>query len=103
MKFLLIRRPLHTRGAGAPPTSKGIRAHKQYALDALKRGTLDCLYSFAGGQGSFSIINANSAEELNEKIVETPLFLDSEFEIHLLSDYSKYMDEIAGVLEKAGR
>ena len=103
MKFLLIRRPLHIRGGGAPPTSKAIREHKEYALDALKRGTLDCLYSFAGGQGSFSIINANSAEELNERTVKTPLFLDSEFEIHPLSDFSKYMDEVAAVVEKAGR
>ena len=102
MKFLLIRRPLHFRG-GPAPTSKSIRAHKQYALDALKRGTLDCLYAFAGGQGSVSIINANSAEELNERIMETPLFLDSEYEVHPLGDFSKYMDEVAAVLEKAGR
>src|SRR5579864_3970388 len=98
MKFLVIRRP---RVAGTMvPTSKTIREHKESALDAVKRGNLDCIYAVPGGGGSVAIANADSAEQLNEMLTNTPLFLFSEFEVRPLTDYSKYMDNIAAAFEK---
>jgi len=101
MKFLIIRRPIRT--GGNPPTSKAIREHKARILDAMKQGTIDCAYAFPGGSGSCVIANAESAEDLNARIVDSPLFLHSEFEIHAVSDYAKYMDDVATALEKSGR
>ena len=80
-----------------------IREHKENALSALKRGTLECIYGVPGGGGSVAIANADSAEQLNETLANTPLFLFSEFEVRPLTDYSKYMDNIAAAFEKQGR
>ena len=44
-----------------------------------------------------------SLEQLNETLANTPLFLFSEFEVRPLTDYSKYMDNIAAAFEKQGR
>jgi muconolactone delta-isomerase len=58
---------------------------------------------FPGGGGSVAIANADSIEQLNENLSNTPLFLFSEFEIRPLTDYSKYMDGVAAAFEKQGR
>jgi len=55
-----------------------IRAHKEVVLGAVKRGEADCAYAFLGG-GGFSIQNANSAEELNQRLMGSPLGLFYEF------------------------
>ena len=47
MKFLVIRKPRVS--GGITPTSKAIREHKENALNALKRGTLECIYGVPGG------------------------------------------------------
>ncbi len=99
MKFLVMRRPIRSN----PPTSKAIREHREHVLDAVNRGELDCVYSFPGGGGSVSILNANSAEEVNERVMNTSLYLASEFEIHPLSDFFKYIDDVGAALKKAGR
>lgn len=54
------------------PTSQMIRAHKEVVLGAVKRGDADCTYAFLGG-GGVSIQNANSAEELNQRLMGSPL------------------------------
>ena len=101
MKFLVIRKP---RISGAlVATSKAIREHKEGALNAFKQKTLDCIYAIPGGGGSIAIANADSVEQLNENLMNTPLFLFSEFEIRPLTDYAKYMDGVAAALEKQGR
>ncbi len=96
MKFLVIRKP--RVGAPVQPTSQTIRAQKEGLLAAIKRGEIDCTYAFVGG-GGFSIANANSAEELNQRMFSSPLGLFYEFEVHALSDYSQFMDTVAQVLE----
>jgi muconolactone delta-isomerase len=101
MKFLVIRKPRVTGALVA--NSKAIREHKEGALNAVKQKTLDCIYAIPGGGGSIAIANADSVEQLNENLVNTPLFLFSEFEIRPLTDYAKYMDGVAGALEKQGR
>jgi muconolactone delta-isomerase len=85
------------------PTSKTFREQKESALDAVKRGNLDCIYGLAGGGGSVAIANADSAEQLNEMLMNIPLFLFSEFEVRPLTDYAKYMDSVAAAFEKQAR
>ena len=101
MKFLVIRKPRVTGAMVA--TSKAIREHKETALNAIEQKTLDCIFAIPGGGGSVAIANAGSVEQLNENLVNTPLFLFSEFEIRPLTDYAKYMDGVAAALEKQGR
>jgi hypothetical protein len=71
MKFLVIRKPRF--GTGRIATSKLIREGKQSAAEAVKAGTIDCIYAFPGG-GNVAIVNADSPEQLNERLMATPLF-----------------------------
>jgi hypothetical protein len=96
MKFLVIRKP--RVGAVVQPTGQLLRAQKEGLLAAIKRGEVDCAYAFVGG-GGFSIINANSTEEVNERLFGSPLGLFYEFEVRPLADYGKFMDTAAQALE----
>ena len=40
---------------------------------------------------------------LDEMLVNTPLFLYSEFDVRPLTDYDKYMENVAAALEKRER
>ncbi len=100
MKFLVIRKP--RTGTGVQPTSQMIRAHKEVVLNAVKRGEADCTYAFLGG-GGFSIQNANSTEELNQRLMGSPLALFYEFDVRALTDYGQFMDTVAQAFEKQGR
>ena len=97
MKFLVIRKP--RMGTGMTPTADMVRAHKELVLSAVKRGDADCAYAFLGG-GGFSIQNANSAEDLNQRLMSSPLGLFYEFDVRALTDYGKFMDTVAQALEK---
>lgn len=99
MKFLLIRRP---RAGAERPTSQAIRAQKEYVLGKVKEGIVDCTYAFVGG-GGCSIINADSADRLNEQLFGGPLALFYEYEIRALSDYASFMDGVAKAIERQGR
>ena len=101
MKFLVLRKP--RLSSGMIPTSKAIREHKQGVSDAIKGKTIDCIHAFPGGGGSVGIANADSPEQLNERLMRTPLFLYSEFEVRPLTDYDKYMENVAAALEKRER
>ena len=96
MKFLVIRKP--RAGTTIQPTSQLIRAQKEGLLGAIKRGEADCAYAFVGG-GGISILNANSAEEVNQRLFGSPLGLFYEFEVRPLADYGKFMDTVAQALE----
>ncbi|MDA4120406.1 MAG: hypothetical protein OK436_07440 [Thaumarchaeota archaeon] len=100
MKFLVIRKV--RTGTGMQPTSQMIRAHKEVVLGAVKRGDADCTYAFLGG-GGFSIQNANSAEELNQRLMGSPLGLFYEFDVRALTDYGQFMDTVAQAFEKQSR
>jgi hypothetical protein len=97
MKFLVTRKP--RMGTGITPTAEMIRAHKEVVLSAVKRGEADCAYAFVGG-GGFSIQNANSAEDLNQRLMSSPLGLFYDFEVRALTDYGKFMDTVAENFEK---
>jgi len=96
MKFLVIRKP--RAGALVQPTSQMIRAQKEGLLGAIKRGEVDCAYAFVGG-GGISILNTNSAEDVNQRLFGSPLGLFYDFEVHPLADYGQFMDTVAQVLE----
>ena len=100
MKFLVIRKP--RLGTGIIPTGDMIRAHKEVVLNAVKRGDADCAYAFLGG-GGFSIQNANSTEELNQRLMGSPLALFYEFDVRPLTDYAKFMDSVAEAMDKQRR
>jgi hypothetical protein len=76
-----------------------VRAQKELLLGAVKSGDADCAYAFLGG-GGFSIQNANSAEDLNQRMMGSPLALFYEFDVRALTDYGKFMDTVAQALEK---
>jgi muconolactone delta-isomerase len=101
MKFLVIRKP--RVNAGMLPSSKTFREAKQSAQEAIKQGVIDCIYAIPAGGGNVAIVNADSPEELNQRIMDTPLFLFSEWELRPLTDYAKYMDNIAAVFERQSR
>jgi muconolactone delta-isomerase len=100
MKFLVVRKPRF--GTGRLATARLIREQKQRVAEAIKAGTIDCIYAFPGGGGNVLIVNADSAEQLNERIMATPLFLYSEYEIRPLTDYNQYMENVAAALERPG-
>ena len=100
MKFLVIRKP--RMGTGMTLTSQIVRAHKEVVLAAVKRGEADCAYAFLGG-GGFSIQNANSTEELNQRIMGSPMALFYEFDVRALTDYGQFMDSVAQAFEKQSR
>jgi hypothetical protein len=100
MKFLVIRKV--RTGTGMTATAEMVRAHKEVVLSAVKRGDADCAYAFLGG-GGFSIQNANSAEDLNQRLMGSPLALFYEFDVRALTDYGKFMDTVAQALEKQKR
>jgi muconolactone delta-isomerase len=101
MKFLVIRKP--RVGTGMTPTAKALREHKQILLNAVKEGRIDCIYGVAGGGGTVGIANADSMEQLQEAMANSPIFLFSEYEIRPLTDFANYMDSIAAAFEKQGR
>ena len=101
MKFLVVRKP--RVNAAMLPSSKTFREAKQAVQEAIKQGVIDCIYAIPAGGGNVAIINAESPEELNQRLMDTPLFLFSEWEVHPLSDYAKYMDNIAAAFEKQSR
>jgi hypothetical protein len=100
MKFLVIRKPRMV--TANMPTSQMIRAQKEAVLGSVQRGEGDCTYAFVGG-GGFSIQNANSAEELNQRLMGSPMGLFYDFDVRALTDYGQYMDTVAQAFEKQRR
>jgi muconolactone delta-isomerase len=96
MKFLVIRKP--RIGPNMQPTSQLIRAQKEAVLAAVKRGEADCTYAFVGG-GGFSIQNADSGEEVNQRLLGWPMGLFYEFEVRPLADHGQLMDTVAQAFE----
>ena len=99
MKYLLIRKP---RVGAERPTAQNVRAQKDYVLAKVKEGVADCAYAFVGG-GGCSIVNADSPEKLNEMLWGGPMALFYDYDVRPLTDYGRFMDGVAGVIERQGR
>ena len=98
MKFLVIGKP---RATGAPLSSKTAQAQKDYINALLANGSLDYMYAFVGG-GAFGILNADSPEQVQQQLTESPVFFSTELEVHPLTDYNKTVDGLIEVLKKLG-
>ena len=47
------------------------------------------------GGGGCAILNADSADELNQRLMGSPLGLFYEFDTRALADYGQFMDTVA--------
>ena len=98
MKFLMIARPRPIPGV----TSAMVEATRDIAKRNTTNGVVDCFYSFAGGSGSCSIINAESGEALMETLMEAPVSSFLDIDIHPLADGQKFLDKLIEGMKKAG-
>jgi len=83
-------------------TSAIAHAANERAKVLRKSGVIDCFYTFAGGNGSCVIMNADSAEALQELVMENPAYPFLEHETHLLADGEKFTGKLAEALKKQG-
>jgi hypothetical protein len=98
MKFLII-----AKARPIPGMSSAIaQATMDRAKAQLKSGIIDCFYTFAGGNASCVIINADSAEALQELVMENPGYPFLEHETHPLADGEKFMGKLIEGMKKQG-
>jgi|ERR1700730_19120967 len=88
-------------GTGITPTVQMIRAQKQTVLGALKRGEIDCTYPLWVVVAS--AFRTPIPEELNQRLMSSPLGLFYEFDVRALTDYTRFMDTVAEAFEKQSR
>jgi muconolactone delta-isomerase len=99
MKFLILVKP-HI-GAPAPENPIAVyEAAKEYLNAMLADGTLDCVYQFVNGREAMSIGNADSHEEMWEKLTAYPLYPSQEYEVHALVDVNYAFDKSIERLQK---
>jgi hypothetical protein len=96
MKFLVIAKP------PATITGATIQAVRERFKNNIKSGVSDCGYFFANGGRAISITNADSAEELAQRMLANgwpPL----ESEVYPLVEFDKYLEAVSEALGKQGR
>jgi muconolactone delta-isomerase len=86
---------------GARVSSRTLEAHNEYLRASLADGSIDCIYAFVGG-GGFSISNADSPEQMQERLAQSPLFPFVEWEVHALIDYNRALDGAVEGAKKQG-
>ena len=86
MKFLVTLR--RRDGVPVPPDAVAamLRAQIDWLEEKLSEGTFDVAYGFAQGAGGISIVNADTAEQLNDVLSEAPLFPITHIEVVPLAD-----------------
>jgi muconolactone delta-isomerase len=99
MKFLVIARP---RQIQQGMTSAMVQTTREVVNRDIKSGKIDCLYRFAGGNGTCAIVNADSGDALEEMLMEGPAFPFIEFESHPLADADKFLDKLIEGMKKQG-
>jgi hypothetical protein len=93
MKFLGIAKP------PAAVTGAMIQAVRERYKSNIKSGVSDCGYFFANGSRAISITNADSAEELAQRMLANgwpPL----ESEVYPLVEFDKYLERVSEALKK---
>jgi muconolactone delta-isomerase len=104
MKFLVTQR--RRDGVPVPPDAIAglLRAQSEYLDEQMRNGTVDVAYGLPQGGGGLAIVNADSAEQLNEILVASPLFMVTNIEVQPLADVhatlaagASAMSRIAGV------
>ncbi|MGB5931821.1 MAG: muconolactone Delta-isomerase family protein [Anaerolineae bacterium] len=79
------------------PREQGValfQAAKEWVKARLADGTLDCVYSFADLSGGLAIGNADSHEELMDRILDYPMYPFFDWEVEPLCDFSHSMDRL---------
>ncbi len=78
------------------------QATKEIVNGYVKSGKMDFLYHFAGGNGTCSIVNADSGDALDEMLMEAPSSPFIEFESHPLADVDKFIDKLIEGMKQRG-
>jgi muconolactone delta-isomerase len=86
MKFLVMQR--RRDGVPIPPDVIAglLRAQSEYLDEQVRNGTVDVAYGLPQGGGGLAIVNADSAESLNEILAASPLFGVTNIEVQPLAD-----------------
>jgi muconolactone delta-isomerase len=97
MKYLI------TAQAGQVPPELGVdvyRAAKAWMNAKLADGSLDFHYVFADLTGGLVIANADSHEEVLDRILDFPLYPFFQWEVDALCDWSHSYDKIIGLYQR---
>jgi muconolactone delta-isomerase len=100
MKFLVLVKhregtaPLEDPVAARKAAREGIKA-------ALADGRMDCAYQFASGRRAVSILNAESAEEVWERLTSYPLYSLQDYEVHPLVDVDYIFSRVLERMKEA--
>ena len=62
--------------------------------------TMDCCYGFMTG-GGVSIMNADSAEEVAQLLMEYPAYMGSDWKVDPLCDINKNLDQVMAMIKRA--
>ncbi len=92
MKFLVLAKP-NTRAPAMENPLATYQAAKEYLDAKLADGTFDCVYQFADGRRGIGIANADSHEELWEKLTAYPLYPFQDYKVQALVDLDYVFDK----------
>jgi muconolactone delta-isomerase len=98
MKFLVITKSRPIPGV----TSAMVQATRDIAKRNAKNGVVDSFYAFAGGNGSCSIVNADSGEALMDMLLESPVSPFLEVETYPLADGDQFLGKLIEGMKKQG-
>jgi muconolactone delta-isomerase len=100
MKFLVTQR--RRDGVPVPPDAIAglLRAQSEYLDEQMRIGTVDVAYGLPQGGGGLAIVNADSAEQLNEILVASPLFMLTNIEVQPLADIHATLAAAASALQR---
>lgn len=98
MKFLIINRPTgHGHGIDDSPAT--IRNYAGRIKELMDKGVIEDAYVLLSG-GHMYIVDADSSDELVQKVRYNPLFQGSHTEIIPIEDALGYLEGYAAHLEK---
>jgi muconolactone delta-isomerase len=76
------------------------QAGKEWDGAELAAGRMDVMYFYAGVGGGFGIVNANSHEEVYDKLLECPYYVFMDWEVIPLVDWSHGYDKLIETFQK---
>ena len=77
-----------------------LQAAKEWTKARLADGSMDCSYIFADTQGGFAISNADSHEELMDRLMGYPLWAFFTWEVKALGDSGPQFDRLVAFYQK---
>lgn len=100
MKFLVTQR--RRDGVPVPPEAIAglLHAQSDWLDEKVKNGTFDAAYGLPQGGGGLAIVNADTAETLNEILADSPLFMVTNIEVQPLADVHATLAAGANALQR---